>query len=204
MSERPILFSSPMVRAILEGRKTQTRRIVRPSRRVDKLDDDCPLARCPYGVVGDRLWVRETWQSGGRHAGAPAVYYRADADLEYGPHGGWRPSIFMPRRLSRITLLLESVRVERLQAITTPDILAEGIRYPVSVKGCPPGKCVPLLRVACDYPPGQYREEGDELTHEALLRAHFAAAWDTLNAKRGFGWASNPWVWALTFSVVRP
>jgi hypothetical protein len=110
----------------------------------------------------------------------------------------------MPRWASRITLLLEDVRVERLQAITTADILAEGITYPVTTEGCQDGQCCALMRVSGEYLPEQYLEPGAELTHETLLRAHVAAAWDELNAKRGHGWATNPWVWALTFHVVRP
>jgi len=129
MGDVPILFSGPMVRAILEGRKTQTRR------------------PCRWGVArdavaaGDRLWVRETWQpcerpgapmlgsiAGLRHA--PFVQYAADnpqAPAEWGP---WRPSIHMPRWASRLTLPVVSVRAERLHDITEADAVAEGVRDP--------------------------------------------------------------------------
>jgi len=126
MKERPILFSGPMVRAILEGRKTQTRRIVKPQPLRDRgvmafNDGEHPQMRCPYGKPGDRLWVRETW--------CPDVEpytfrYKADGDE---PLERWRPSIHIPRWASRITLEVVSVRVERLQNISEDDALAEGI-----------------------------------------------------------------------------
>lgn len=115
--ERPILFSAPMIRAILSGRKTQTRRIVKPGK------------PCPYGQAGERLWVREAW---GRHPESPAIVYRADADCLPHPFGRlgepkWRPSIHMPRAYSRILLEITGIRQERLHDISNSDALAEGV-----------------------------------------------------------------------------
>jgi hypothetical protein len=108
--ERPILFSAPMVRAILDGTKTQTRRIMK-------------TAECKYGKSGDRLWVRETWQEVSWPPTGPRFVYKADGDAS---PDRWRPSIHMPRWASRITLEVESVRVERLQECSEADAKAEG------------------------------------------------------------------------------
>jgi hypothetical protein len=155
--ERGILFSAPMVRAILEGRKTQTRRVVKNQVRRDGYT-------CPYGKPGDVLWVRETW-CGDRFNG---VGYRA-TDAQSGP---WKPSIFMPRWASRITLEITDVQVERVHDINECDIVAEGIPFPTD----------------------RY------VSYEELLAA-FRDLWDSINGKT-YPWASNPWVWALTFKVM--
>lgn len=207
--ERPIIFSGAMIRAIIDGRKTQTRRVWKPRYHSDarllRRDtvDSMPAAEaaaylarvsvCPYGAPGDTLWVRETWRtlSCSRGAGEPCeVQYRAGGieeraakepvgrDIiasERGPGEStdplgraWRPSIFMPRWASRLTLRIESVRVERLHDISEEDALAEGITWD-------PG---PLTGPA---------------------RSEFAAKWDTINGRRA-PWASNPWVWVVTFA----
>jgi hypothetical protein len=144
--ERPILFSAPMVRAILEGRKTQTRRAIklRPPYVMDERDDGTPwpydttwssgdqaspLMPCPYGKAGDRLWVRETFHRCPHCAGG-FISYRAGDDRPLNPKcaaHGWKPSIHMPREASRITLGINGVRVERLQEITDADARAEGV-----------------------------------------------------------------------------
>ena len=128
MQERPILFSAPMVRAILNGHKTQTRRPVKPPKHPSGTG-------CPFGHKGDRLWVRETWNMFGPWAG---FFYAAD-DHSFGigeyddpdhiePHNmRWKPSIHMPRIASRITLEIAGVRVEHLQDISAADCLAEGV-----------------------------------------------------------------------------
>jgi len=120
--ERPILFNGPMVQAILAGTKTQTRRVVKTDFHHDP--EKLTAAHCPHGNPGDRLWVRETWciQPGG-------YGYRADNDPTDNPCK-WRPSIHMPRIASRITLDITAVRVNRLQDITTLDIIDEGV-WPV-------------------------------------------------------------------------
>lgn len=119
MKERPIIFSAPMVQAILEGRKTQTRRIVKDA------------TVCKFGKVGDRLWVRETWAAPHAFDGHTPAFIPRDARIHFlatEDRGGlrWRSPIFMPRWASRITLEIKSLRVERLQDISEADARAEG------------------------------------------------------------------------------
>jgi hypothetical protein len=203
MKDRSILFSAPMIRAILEGRKTQTRRIVKPTMTPPKVaplrmepwlidgeqetdDNGAPLwagfhpdypgeakwFSCPYGQPGDRLWVRETWCECDSDTGR-AVAFRAD-DWQECPadDGKWRPSIFMPRRHSRITLTITGVRVEQVQDIKTGDIIAEGVE-----------------------PDDSYLGSANRYRHP------FIDLWNDINAKRGYGWDVNPWVWCITFEV---
>lgn len=231
MKERPILFSGPMVRALLRGEKTQTRRAVKPQpaygcryemngagthalhlsdvpgrefvpptpRSVDH------LLPCPYGEPGDRLWVRETW--------APCddlvlnhdlddpenVAYRADLSARFfdglqpldttnwnwdfvgtGTKRGWRPSIFMPRWASRITLEVTEVRVQRVQDISPEDAEAEGCV-------CIGGHDVPLFT---DTIGGEHLDP----------RGAYQALWTKINGAAS--WDANPWVWAITFKVL--
>ena len=194
MSEKPILFSGEMVRAILEGRKTQTRRTVKPKFLYDPTDDGWDILwatgqlTCPYGEVGDRLWVRETWHydshmhelTGGEPDAPDGRYlhrlvYRAD-NPDWQAYGGWRPSIFMPRWACRLELVVKSVRVERLQDIGHSDMKAEGCLPPNNAGG------------SWDY----------------LRETYWKPLWDSINAKRGYGWDSNPWVWVVEFDKVQP
>jgi hypothetical protein len=186
MKERPILFSAPMVRAIREGRKTQTRRVMKPP-------VGWPAERavaCPYGVPDDRLWVREAWncqrtQRTSSELACAAVGYQAGGELVMNVpptarvpqpdavvEGArrWHPSIHMPRWASRLTLEVTGVRVERVQDISREDAKAEA-----------PPACGEWGPVDC------YRE-----------------LWDSLNAKRGYGWAVNPWVWVISFTRAAP
>lgn len=199
--ERPILFSGPMVRAILEGRKSQTRRIVREQdipfvtnvthQYLSGEWDQRPL---PYGQIGDRLWVRETWRETENMWGykadnlvRPKALKNTDALISFFSQHcttpvdalKWRPSIHMPRLASRLLLEVTNVRVERLQEISVNDALEEGItrnRY-----GCHRhneiGGCVTMI-------------EG------------FMELWDSINAQRGYGWDTNPWVWVVKFKRV--
>lgn len=116
MKERPILFSPPMVRAILEGRKTQTRRVVKPGRENNA---------CPLGDIGDHLWVRE------KHCRTDKIgcvqYFATDRLGVPMIEPGWRPSIHMPRWAARITLEITGLRIERLTSITNEDAIAEGV-----------------------------------------------------------------------------
>lgn len=211
MKEYPILFSGPMVRAILDGRKTQTRRVVKPQpkhaiiRAVQErpgefckfYDADCidpgVLIECPYGQPGDQLWVRETWKTYSaldefrpcRILPGPALLYLADRgstvlrpDVE--PWGKSRPSIFMPRSACRILLEIVSVRVERLNEISEADALAEGTTMPDSV----------LL--------------DDSIHGSEAWALSYKVLWDSINAKRGFGWEVNPWVWVIEFKRITP
>lgn len=237
MKERPILFSAPMVRALLAGTKTQTRRIVKPQpaclcryeingagthalhlgpplkpgeafsfvpAKATSSDHRLP---CPYGAPGDRLWVKET------HAIAPGenqlVAFRADGrcgamfdgdgDRFLLSHGWvvgaaddklegkwyglkkfgsrWRPSIFMPRWASRITLAVTNVRVERVQDISELDALAEGVE----------GRSVEsvLDGVSGEYIVGSARDE-------------YAELWRSINGAES--WDENPWVWVVEFT----
>lgn len=197
--ERPILFSAEMVRAILDGSKTQTRRVVpRPvvSDGVlegwrDRHGNLNAALRCPYGVTGDRLWVRETWavesvldyhSPSQIECGVP-VWHCADFDRpnDNGVPLAWgktRPSIYMPRWASRITLEVESVRVERVQDISEADVLAEG--YEKRPEGWT--KACWASNLAKSHP-----------------QDAFAYSWNQLNTKRGYGWDKNPWVWVVEF-----
>lgn len=189
MRERPILFSGAMIRAILAGAKSQTRRLVRAGLAVtdvcgggvdpviwwprDALNRD---AGCPYGVPGDRLWVKETWRADRawdwvRPKAIPrrsAVWYEAGGDRDVLPDSAdvrstrGRPSIFMPRWASRITLEVTEVRVQRLQDISEEDARAEG------------------------YP-------GDVMSP----RDWYECLWTAINGAGS--WVSNPWVWAISF-----
>lgn len=244
MSERAILFSAPMVRALIEGRKTQTRRLVKidaagraqhAGRNWHLQDPDC-VAACPHGQPGTLLWVREAFcfehetegndppHTDGRPIeinidafdGQPAwiqPHYRAtdpepELAYEYGtcprcaaglPHAHWKPSIHMPRWASRITLRITYVRVDRVQNITPDDAAAEGVQIPANADT---GN--PLLDIGSPYCPGRYLTpaQAQHFDQPAWLRAHFASAWDSLYAKRGYGWDTDPFVWVLEFEVL--
>lgn len=233
MKERPILFSGGMVRAILDGRKTQTRRVMKyqplfKTFRRYVMDDDVPEAwqdsddifpLCPYGVPGDRLWVRETWADTNGESG-PMISYKAGGDkfliddsypVDYSKYPGcqftmwcgdlrrgakghsWRPSIHMPRLASRITLEVTGVRVERLQDISEEDAKAEGAKKYMWYQ--PDGRPESESR----YLGGKEQFIKD---HIPVYRNGFATLWDSINAKRGFGWDENPWVWVIEFRGV--
>jgi hypothetical protein len=193
---RPILFSAPMVRALLAGTKTQTRRPVKPQPDFDTaramLGGDTsgasivydhafgglglkrgngtgfvqPNIRCPYGQPGDRLWVREAWAPKAIDPECTTIAYRATDDECNGP---WKPSIHMPRWASRILLEVTEVRVQRPQEISHEDAEQEGVKCDMSALG---------------------------------FRDHFAALWDRIN---GCGsWDANPWVWVVSFKRITP
>lgn len=225
MTDRPILFSGEMVRAILEGRKTQTRRVLRiqpleiltprdrTARELDRVtrkwggcrtwfaltergetiegNRGCAF-RCKYGEVGDRLWVRETWTFSNGGDDEPEALYRADPIFDgMGPGDfawKWSPSIHMPRWASRITLEVTDVRVERVQDISGADCYAEGV------------KTIPSDQRAA-FVPGTDIEASGGLPDERYRRC-YAQLWDSLNAKRGYGWDVDPWVWAISFRAV--
>jgi hypothetical protein len=184
MTERGILLSAPMVRALLDGSKTQTRRVVKPEpivaefgmcRLVDSKDR--PIV-CPYGQSGDRLWVRETWAP----TALDGVFqYRASSGL---PGTTWRPSIHMPRAASRILLEITGVRVERLQDISEDDCWAEGID---AVDGALDDMTIIDLA-----------KRMDRSCYDAVPT--YAALWESIN---GAGiWDANPWVWVIEFKQV--
>jgi hypothetical protein len=218
MKERPITFSAPMVRAILDGRKTVTRRLVRP-----QPEDRCPLVtdwgnvfrnyaphdaalgnvkmadgswgrvQCHYGQPGDLLWVRETWYCDDyRVQRGPylkpedfdvddarcngVLVYKADGDRPYeAEQPVWRPSIFMPRWASRITLEITDVRLERLQDISEADAVAEGCK-PIRPELVQDGLIVRQGRSAVE---------------------EFRLVWEEIHGPGS--WDANPWVWVIEF-----
>lgn len=197
IQERPILFNGDMVRAILDGRKTVTRRSVkgialewlRPDGFTPEFTASPGNGLCPYGQPGDRLWVRESFGLQVRRDGCGGtgefIVYRASAPdaVRYVSASGkaepikWKPSIHMPRHSSRILLEITAVRVERLQDITRPDIRAEGLQ-------CPP-------ELASDDTSPNYRD-------------WYPAAWRDLWNSTGGDWDANPWVWVVEFKRVTP
>jgi hypothetical protein len=190
VNSKPILFSAGMVRAILDGKKSQTRRVIKPHGVSDDVAQwlhtmakgvDMP---CPYGQPGDQLWVRETWKCEELEDGLDGVRFAADgsfcpiqntmeAAYDWGDarrdNDKWRPSIFMPRWASRITLEVFSVKVERVKSISHEDAVAEGFYHKPD---------------------------------QAWGRLGFSLLWDKINSKRGFGWDVNPWVWVVEFKVL--
>ena len=193
MKERPILFSGPMVRAILEGRKTMTRRVVKPqpskSCNVDSETACEILAKgCPYGDPGDKLWVRETFCETANVRGDGHYLCRYRAGDEYDKivecAGPWKPSIFMPRWASRITLEITSVRVERLQKINAVDAIAEGIEPTREQPGHFNWKWYGLNNAQCN----------------AVMS--FEMLWIMINGPES--WDANPWVWVIKFRRVTP
>lgn len=234
--ERPILFSTPMVQAILDGRKTQTRRLSKLDhinslpklwnfldriggswknkaefvyRFINNKDFSKFDIECPYGIPGDILWVRETWRIVGWNDGDPFVIqfkdgtkkrnvylnesraqdyviecadqfikagYESDESGMFVCDGDkiptkWRPSIFMPKEVCRIKLLIKDIRVERLQDISEEDAKAEGI-------------------IAVPY-----------VTWETRYSESYAELWDKINGKSS--WDKNPWVWVIEFERLK-
>lgn len=229
MKDTPILMTGEMVRAVLSGRKTQTRRVidgvngkmpegleeyqVHAVRLVDGFlqgivgdsSDFVQLVhgqgknyqgiptRCPYGSPGDRLWVKETFglipEDGGTYV------YRATGP-EWGTECGlkWKPSIFMPREASRITLEITDIRVERVQDISEEDARAEGAE-----------------REFCPEDDDSHLADADEraagYSPPKSFCAGFKNLWDSINAKRDGGiysWERNPWVWVISFKRIEP
>jgi hypothetical protein len=205
MKDHPILFSAPMVRALLDGSKTQTRRVVKTQpvrgqgmvsasycgfRNLWLRDGPCSKTdpakewRCPYGQPGgDRLWVKEThWRD---DEDGDILYAANPDDFEIVNHNkratgfprfNWKPSIFMRREYSRITLEIVSVRVERLQDISGDDCFAEGSP---GGHGSIPG-----------YP------------YAATAQEHYEWLWKSINGDAS--WAANPWVWVVEFRRIEP
>lgn len=197
---KPILFSTEMVQAILEGRKTVTRRVIK-EKLVDEwcnsvmprdmfckrsYEKDCFAARAPY-KVGDILWVRETWAPCATIdsflTNTDLFVYRADW-LTAAEPPRWRPSIHMPKKAARLFLKVAGVKAERLQDITDTQAILEGFEG-----------------VVCDHGMrGVYACE--DCMNTGWLEpptVDFMHTWEKLNAKRGYGWDTNPWVWIVEF-----
>lgn len=219
MKERGMIFNAEMVRAILDGRKTQTRRVMKPQ------PEPCPAPRgghwwpsnvfktmlhveeemqngkggwgglvgdvCPFGDVGDRIWVRETWAEAG--ASAPDLkLYRANYPAHVPTHYEnvppaedvrWTPSIHMPRWASRITLEITDVRVERLHSISERDALREGLFQ------------LPASGRYCLQPGMQYFGMASHSAKEV-----YSWLWASIYGEES--WAANPWVWVIKFKRV--
>ena len=208
MKERPILFSASMVRAILEGSKTQTRRVVKPRK---DLNYGCLLQpnelagevnagsymNCPYGKPGDQLWVRETFAPVSVRSGSSDKPYAYKADLRNGEYylmvEKWKPSIHMPRKASRIQLEITGVRVERLQNISEQDAVAEGAVFVDFGKDKYKNQ-LPGWR--CDKKPEKWEE--------SLITARHAYGhlWESINGAGS--WDANPWVWVIEFRRIKP
>lgn len=201
--KRPIIFSCESVRAILDGRKTQTRRLVKPQ--AETYTDDVlgqpwmyPVNNCyadpsvrirsPHGKPGDRLWVREpiTWREGFGRA-----YFDADEKITQVDNWGWKrfnlPAIFMPYGAHRIDLEITDVRVQRLQDITEEDAKAEGM----------------LFHDGGGVGHSGWRHDVNYGFVQPSARTAFAVAWDRINGKRAT-WESDPWVWAIAFNRIKP
>ncbi len=215
MKERPILMTGRNVQRCAAGTKTQTRRVLTPQPQPAEgyplavpgdwawchskntaaiFHDPAPvpprsvLDRCPYGQVGDRLWVRETWRC---YASDEYLYlkdpahirYRADAPPE--EQHNWKPSIYMPRWACRLTLEIAEVRVERLQRISEEDAVAEGVERERPFSGY--------------YRGSLHKVKGTPKVFPTAAQA-FADSWDAINGKHDSKcWNDNPWVWAITF-----
>lgn len=197
MKERPILFSGEMVRAILEGRKTQTRRVVKPQPEIYStsyleapyhIELAMPGCRglyppsftkeyCTYGKRGDRLWVRESFNTDWGDRGQ--VLYKADGGSAiaagYSSEPRWKPSIHMPRWASRITLEITGAGVERLQEITSDDAYREGVERPDGI---------------------HFKNYLNGPEQESPIGS-FRTLWESINGADS--WNANPWVWVVEF-----
>jgi len=194
MKETGMIFTTESVRAILDGRKTMTRRVIK-LRDGESYDRSTGCAyipyktsrviKCPYGQVGDRLWVKETWTmlsdyevvdtlEGGMAIGGDFPVYKAGGE-KIPQSVKWTSPLFMPRWASRITLEITGVRVERLQEITREDCYKEGITNFREI--------LPMIAPL----------------HDPLNS--FKSIWDSISAKRGYGWDTNCWVWVISFAT---
>lgn len=219
IKEKPILFSTLMVKAILEGRKNQTRRVLK-LRKGDTIGnisdstgvieyiicgpdgDEVPMEFVsPYGVWGDRLWIREGFATEQKFDDKPMsffdnasdvpIWYKAD-DIDYKndyvPRGKWRPSIFIPRWASRINLEVTDVIIQRLQDISEDDAIAEGVGFG--------------WQMNAGWPDYKHIKDRVCTMTQDTAKASYATLWNSINTKRGYSWESNPWVWAVNFKKI--
>lgn len=228
MKERPVIFNGEMVRAILDGRKTQTRRVMKPQpepcyrgghwwpsnafKTMLHIEEQMQNGQggwkglagdaCPFGQVGDRLWVRETFMdltgtgieaTTGKFEGlayradTPAGSYGDEVRKDYGLK--WTPSLHMPRKACRILLEITAVRVERLNDISEEDAKAEGVRAIGNNFGNSPAYCdylLPNLDDAAEW----YNRASDS----------FKSLWKSIYGAES--WRANPWVWVIEFRRV--
>ena len=171
--EKPIIFNTEMGRAILDGRKTQTRLVVKNEHFAEEFCDKCKSDKCKYSIclrtspykIGDILWVRETW-SCGYVGGAWGYVYKASEQKPYYTEK-WKSPVFMPKEACRIWLRVKDVRVERLQDISVENTEKEGIPF-----------------------------------EEILPRIDFKHLWNSINKKPGTKWADNPFCWVIEFERI--
>lgn len=177
---KPILFNTEMVKAILNGHKTETRRIIKPIKLGDGSEfpySPCALFKPPYDI-GDHLYVRETWtQYSGTYGQMPTIIYKADGKPDHIDDAEWaiikwKPSIHMPKSIARLFLRVESIRAERLRDIDIFGLRREGL--------------CSLAVVAGD---------------EQIAREEFAKLWDSTTSEPGNKWMANPYVWVIRFKV---
>ncbi len=187
MKERGMIFNDEMVRAILGGDKTQTRRIVEEKFYGRAVAEELLAKHCPYGQPGDRIWVRETYRVHGKATDVATLVYRASVRNSWTEQTHrvpvevcnkpvsekWTPSIHMPRWASRILLEITDVRVERLHDMSEADAKAEGAT-PATYKITPP---------------------------EAVYRVGFGDIWRSIYGQDN--WLSNPWVWVIEFKRIQ-
>lgn len=219
MKQTPLLFSTPMVQAVLSGIKTMTRRLkgleeinknpnsYRAAEFINGLwhfDNKSilwgdPVIKCPYGMPNDILWVKET------HFVTDHGHYifKADSseetDLPNFFHPKWKPSIFLPKAHSRIWLQITDIKVERLHSITEADIKAEGIKILVSENN------KPIFRLGEDnaaitFMPQNFWKDATTATDYHYFFAHWAELWCKLNGRPN--WDLNPWVWVIKFERI--
>jgi len=202
---KPILFKTEMVQAILAGNKTQTRRVIKHFGNLyhydtllcdwalsDKpkhiggvnwewtlqtaVDDNSTFKfKCPYGKIGDVLWVRETWRGIDQETGGFRYEYKATEKINL--IDKWKPSIYMPREAARLFLEITDVRVERLQDISDEDVMKEVISLP------------------------NYAEQAIKDVHYPDPDEIYSILWDKINGKK-YPWSSNPWVWVIDFKRI--
>lgn len=204
MKEHPILFSGEMVKAILEGRKTETRRIIKPPFEIhangfitkSKKNERLNPYKCPYGEVGDHLWVRETWAKVLGEEDLMFVYKATNVEeLNTGDEDDngnifrWKPSIFMPRKASRILLLITDIRAERLRLIEKDvddkSFYAEGLRW---------------INNGCCEDCYQWTVSGKEKDWFDYPEDCYEHLWDSINGNGSY--KTNPWVWVVTFKRI--
>jgi hypothetical protein len=220
VKERPILFSAPMVRALLAGTKTQTRRVCKAAAdlcEVVAIQDPATLHEgqrppcvtpgwfgdaegdrqffSPYGAPGDQLWVREAWGFYDWPKDNPRnsrIVYRADGEPRRGDQK-WRPSIHMTRAASRILLGVTEVRVQRLQDINEADAIAEGCHPAQSLRGDDDIAVANAMRYL--------ERRGGPLRIDSPV-ARYMVLWESINGAGS--WEANPWVWAVSFKRLKP
>lgn len=213
MTERGMIFNAEMVRAILDGRKTQTRRPIKWKQtrftEIGEREDGskwpwsedaehaCDFWHpCPFGAVGDRIWVRETWARYNIDQDSHDMAYRATIPEDWPESGRWRPSIHMPRWASRITLEITDVRVERLNAISEQDAQSEGVHTEVWDQ-----TVVARNYAAIDE---FFQFWSEDMPHyvemNQLYRSSFRSLWESIYGAEN--WQANPWVWVIEFKRV--